>query len=292
MKTYALSLTSAFTTPSMLKARIQMLFQRRSCQVASTKFLLALPIVLLCLMVSAFSQKAGKFSHPDIPSEYKHHKSFLIEAGKHEQLSFELKKGYLYAFHVVAMEGEFLPNQIVNYGSINEQSKWKFDIGVLDKTSENRRKLEPNTFICQESGKHIIEFITEQCTQNVYLHIYEADYTQATEKTIYTLTTSNALHPLMYDKVYLEERLQYPKKAQKANITGTVELSCIVNIDGSVSELKVTKSLGYGCDEEAKRLVNQAQNWHIAYIQERDANFKRIERHVRQRITIKIPFNR
>lgn len=57
MKKYALSLTSAFTTPSMLKARVQMLFQKRSRQVASTKFLLALPIVLLCAFVSACLQR-------------------------------------------------------------------------------------------------------------------------------------------------------------------------------------------------------------------------------------------
>jgi protein TonB len=85
--------------------------------------------------------------------------------------------------------------------------------------------------------------------------------------------------------------LQYPEKAKKANITGIVELSCVVNIDGSLSELKVTKPLGYGCNEEALRLVSEAKNWNVAFMFDRDENWKYHERPVRQRITIKIPFN-
>jgi hypothetical protein len=57
MKKYALSLTSAFTTPSMLKARITMLFQKRSRRIAGTKFLLTLPVVLLCLGINACLQR-------------------------------------------------------------------------------------------------------------------------------------------------------------------------------------------------------------------------------------------
>jgi len=56
-------------------------------------------------------------------------------------------------------------------------------------------------------------------------------------------------------KKLLKENLSYPKKALERKIEGTVNVSYEVNGNGKVLRPKVTKGLGYGCDEEAIRLV-------------------------------------
>jgi TonB family protein len=60
---------------------------------------------------------------------------------------------------------------------------------------------------------------------------------------------------------YLKRNLNYPENAMENNIEGDVELSVQVNSDGSIGNILVAKSLGYGCDEEAIRLVREGGNW-------------------------------
>jgi TonB family protein len=60
---------------------------------------------------------------------------------------------------------------------------------------------------------------------------------------------------------YLAEKLQYPSAAAKAGVEGEVVTSFKVNKDGSLSEFRTVKPLGYGCDEEAIRLLREGPKW-------------------------------
>lgn len=60
---------------------------------------------------------------------------------------------------------------------------------------------------------------------------------------------------------YLAQNCKYPRKAKKAGIQGIVQTEFIINEDGSISNPKVLSSLGYGCDEEALRLLNKMPKW-------------------------------
>lgn len=62
-------------------------------------------------------------------------------------------------------------------------------------------------------------------------------------------------------QTYLKENLHTPKSAQEKSISGTVILSAQVKADGSLGEIKVKKGLGYGCEEEAIRLVKKGPGW-------------------------------
>lgn len=57
-------------------------------------------------------------------------------------------------------------------------------------------------------------------------------------------------------KQYIIDNLRYPENALKNHIEGTVHLSAEVDDNGQVIGVTVDKGLGYGCDEEAIRLVN------------------------------------
>lgn len=54
---------------------------------------------------------------------------------------------------------------------------------------------------------------------------------------------------------FIEEQLQYPLQASKEAIEGTVYLKYAIDYKGKVSHAKVIKGIGFGCDEEAIRLV-------------------------------------
>lgn len=56
-------------------------------------------------------------------------------------------------------------------------------------------------------------------------------------------------------KQFIESNKVVPEAAKKAGISGTVSVSFTIEANGEITNIKITKSLGYGCDEEAIRIV-------------------------------------
>ncbi|MES2445891.1 MAG: energy transducer TonB [Bacteroidota bacterium] len=60
---------------------------------------------------------------------------------------------------------------------------------------------------------------------------------------------------------YMMSNIKYPALAKENKIEGNVFLSFIVEKDGTVSDVKVDKKLGYGTDEEAVRVLLSSPKW-------------------------------
>ena len=60
---------------------------------------------------------------------------------------------------------------------------------------------------------------------------------------------------------FLLENIKYPEDAIKKAVTGTVYITFIIEKDGSVTEVKVLRGIGSGCDEEALRVVKMMPKW-------------------------------
>ena len=60
---------------------------------------------------------------------------------------------------------------------------------------------------------------------------------------------------------YIAEQVKYPAEAKKAGAQGRVYIGFIVEPDGSLSDFKVLRGIGYGCDEEALRVVKSMPKW-------------------------------
>jgi protein TonB len=60
---------------------------------------------------------------------------------------------------------------------------------------------------------------------------------------------------------YLSKNIKYPSAASRANVSGRVFMSFVVNTDGSIQDVSVLKGLGFGCDEEAIRVVKAMPKW-------------------------------
>lgn len=60
---------------------------------------------------------------------------------------------------------------------------------------------------------------------------------------------------------YLQKNLVYPEDARHQHISGKVQLSFIVEKDGSITDITVEQPAGHGFDEEAVRVLQQSPVW-------------------------------
>ena len=60
---------------------------------------------------------------------------------------------------------------------------------------------------------------------------------------------------------FLQKNLRYPTPAVNANVGGKVYMQFVVGQDGNISKVDVLKGIGFGCDEEAQRVVKLMPKW-------------------------------
>jgi protein TonB len=60
---------------------------------------------------------------------------------------------------------------------------------------------------------------------------------------------------------YLQKTMKYPPIARENNITGRVIVSFVVEKNGNLTDIKVLRGIGGGCDEEAVRVLKAAPSW-------------------------------
>ena len=60
---------------------------------------------------------------------------------------------------------------------------------------------------------------------------------------------------------YVAENIKYPQEAKDKNISGRVFIGFVIEKDGSVSNVKVVRGIGGGCDEEAVRVIKEMPKW-------------------------------
>lgn len=98
--------------------------------------------------------------------------------------------------------------------------------------------------------------------QEVYVEKIHAEE-EVVEQEIFTIVEEQPSFPggeaSLFD--YLRKNIVYPTIARESNIQGTVFVQFVVEPDGSVSNVKVLRGIGGGCDEEAIRVVKNMPKW-------------------------------
>lgn len=84
-----------------------------------------------------------------------------------------------------------------------------------------------------------------------------------------------------YEK-YLSEKLVYPEQALANEVEGTVTIKFTIDLNGQISNFKVLNSLGYGCDDEAIRLIREGPTW---------APSKKNDKPVAEEVTVGLKFD-
>lgn len=80
---------------------------------------------------------------------------------------------------------------------------------------------------------------------------------------------------------FLQKNLRYPQAAARTGIQGKVFVEFTVGTDGKIERARTIKGIGFGCDEEALRVINLMPNWMPG---------KQSGRPVRVRFTLPIAF--
>jgi protein TonB len=83
---------------------------------------------------------------------------------------------------------------------------------------------------------------------------------------------------------FIKENLKYPKEALTNKIEGTIFIKYTVDHKGKVIETKVVKGIGYGCDEEAQRILKLLQ-----FEIPKNPRKLRVTFHQNTQITFKLP---
>lgn len=83
------------------------------------------------------------------------------------------------------------------------------------------------------------------------------------EKTIFIIVEESAGYPGgdQARQDFLRENTKYPAIARESGIQGVVYVTFVVERDGSLTDIKVLRGIGGGCDEEAMRVVKMMPKW-------------------------------
>jgi TonB family protein len=83
------------------------------------------------------------------------------------------------------------------------------------------------------------------------------------DQKIFTAVEQEPTFPGGLDKFYmfLQHNIRYPYEAVKYKVQGKVFVSFVIEKDGSLTDIKVLRGIGSGCDEEAVRVVSICPKW-------------------------------
>lgn len=94
----------------------------------------------------------------------------------------------------------------------------------------------------------------------IEVYVYEApeiEEEEIVEEEVFLSVEENPEFPGGTAKLleYVQKNLKYPMMARESDIQGRVFVGFVVEKDGSISNVKVLRGIGGGCDEEAVRVV-------------------------------------
>jgi protein TonB len=83
------------------------------------------------------------------------------------------------------------------------------------------------------------------------------------EEVIFKVVESMPVFPGGEKELYafLRNNMRYPEIAKEIGISGKVYLTFVVEKDGSITDVRLLRGIGGGCDEEALRVINMMPDW-------------------------------
>jgi protein TonB len=91
----------------------------------------------------------------------------------------------------------------------------------------------------------------------------EVEEEEVQEQEIFQIVEEMPAYPGGEQKLmeFIAKGIKYPQIARETGIQGRVFVGFVVEPDGSVSNVKVLRGIGGGCDEEAMRVVKSMPKW-------------------------------
>ncbi len=108
-----------------------------------------------------------------------------------------------------------------------------------------------------------IEIDVEADDETVVEYVPVEEEEEIVEAEIFTVVESMPEFPGGTGELYkyLGNSIKYPPLAKESGIQGRVFVNFVVEPNGSISNVKVLRGIGGGCDEEAVRVVENMPSW-------------------------------
>ena len=137
----------------------------------------------------------------------------------------------------------------------------------LTVTSYNADGTQRNNFFITETERRgdTSTYSIEPFTFTLSEHLFEQllDIATSEEDTVYQTVEEMPEFPggeqAIFD--FIGQNVKYPQEAQEKGIAGRVLVNFIIEKDGSVSNVKVLRGIGGGCDEESVRVISAMSKW-------------------------------
>jgi TonB family protein len=283
------SLTNHFFNSSLLKARIQMIYKNRTSRWLLGKYLVIIPVLLLVISLTAARQH---MSVPDVIAYSD--EAFLGKAEITPENNNELIKGSEVSDMItetVSIKGNIINKNglpvrnatiIVKNSKIGTASNHggNFELNNIPADSKivvSHVSYQSSEFNIEKSKKEysVILIPSDNLISEVVVvgfgRTASADKSGAqensnTSKSEYVVVEQKAefpggAHEMM---MYLARNIKYPTEAMRANASGIVIISFVVNEYGNIRKAEVVKGLGFGLDDEAARVVWTMPKWNPA----------------------------
>ena len=160
--------------------------------------------------------------------------------------------------------------EIADIGRVAE----KIEEEMVEITTQDQPKPQPVEVPKQTTQLEIVEDDVEvddieinvDVDQNEVIEEYVAPEIEdevVVEQEVFTIVEEMPSYPGGDEKMYsyLGNNIKYPQIARESGIQGRVFVNFVVEPDGSVSNVKVLRGIGGGCDEEAVRVVKSMPKW-------------------------------
>lgn len=263
-------LTNSFYKPSAIKLRIEMLLKKRSAKTALLKYGLIAPLFLSMVVLASATviDKKGLENiaeSVEIPlTELPSVENISLLSIDTENLANREIEGYVKNSEGKALSGAIITIKGSTNGAMTDQNGY-FKLQVNDNT---RLVISYVGFITREINVNGIDEVTVKLTEasnmlDEILVVSSGDINSRKDEVIFTTVEQNPEFPggatEMYK--YIGERMKYPSTAQRAGVQGKVFVKFVVKSTGEIGDIEVLKGIGFGCDEEAVRVISQMPKW-------------------------------
>jgi TonB family protein len=250
------SLTNHFFKTSQIKKRIQMIYKNRSSKWMLGSYLMALATIgAVAMFVAGCEQKEKNSASSEGIS--------TIEGGRVSGKITDDQGIALPGADVIVngmqrgtttdSEGKFSLNvpangelvvsfpefktQIIKIGDVSEAISIQLNrgenSGTPNETTDDGTPV-PNSQLSEINGKKVFMVVEKQ------------PEFQGGQKKMYEFLANN---------------IRYPEAASRANVSGRVFVSFVVTETGEIQNVQVLKGIGFGCDEEAVRVIKTFPKW-------------------------------
>lgn len=294
-----LSLANNFFNRPQVKNRITMLFRNQSSRRALFKYVLAMPLFIAMLVFS--SAKVGDkavavttqaiFPEQDMEAFYNlvgRNTHYLTEAKKNQaqgvvDIAFEYSGGEiksLKTLYTMGYEEEKEVERVLRSPEVKRvmpQGKYVLRVKFILQNVTPKRLDPPIVSPADHTVLKVVSIVgysgtnqTAHSTDNAppppppkVVPVSKTIQDTGGEVTDFNKVEIQPTFPGGLAAFYrwVGKNYKYPPEATKKGVAGSIHVSYIVELDGSLSHIKLTKDLGYGTGEAAIDMLKRSPKW-------------------------------